>query len=90
MSFAIRKGSGPSVVAAVVAIVLFVPADPVTEILTLIQTFLLTVVVLLVLSRVASVAAWPSRKQWMASWSVAACAAALVCFEPLLFATFKR
>ena len=90
MNFAIKKGWGPAVVAAIIAIVLFMPGDPVTEILTFIQTFVLTVVVLLVLSRVAAIAAWPSRKQWLVSWSVALCAAAVVCLEPLFFATLKR
>ena len=77
-------------VAAVLAIVLFMPADPVTEVLTLAQTFLMTVLVLLMLSRVAQVAGWPSRKQMLVSWAVALCAAAIVCLEPLLFAALKR
>jgi Sec-independent protein secretion pathway component TatC len=90
MNFAIKKGWGPAVVAAIVVIVLFMPADPVTEMLTLVQTFILTVVALLVLSRVALVADWPSQKQWLVSWSVALCAAVVVCLEPLLFAALKR
>ena len=77
-------------VAAIVAIVLFMPGDPVTEVLTLVQTLVLTVVVLFVLSRVAAIAAWSSRKQWLVSWSVALCAAAAVSLEPLLCATLKR
>ena len=90
MNFAIKKGWGPAVVAAVVAIALFMPGDPVTEMLALVQTFVLTIFVLLVLSRIVSVAGWPSRKQWLVSWSVALCVAAVVCLEPVLFAALKR
>ena len=90
MSFAIRKGWGPAVVMAVVATVLFMPADAVTEVVALVETLVLTVGVLFVLSRVAPVATWPSRKQHLASWAVAACAAAVVCLEPLVFSTLKR
>lgn len=90
MKFAIKKGWAPAVVTAVVAIILFMPADAVTEILTLVQTLLLTLVVLLVISRLAPVAAWPSRKQRLVSWSVAVCAAVAVCLEPLVLSTLKR
>jgi len=90
MNFAIKKGWAPAVVAALIAIVVFMPADAVTEVLALVQTFLLTMVVLLVLSRVAPVVAWPLRKQRLVSWSVAVCAAMIVCLEPLVFSALKR
>ena len=90
MNFAIRKGWGPAVVMAVVAIVLFMPADAVTEVVTLVETLVLTVGALLVLSRVAPVATWPSRKQHLVSWSVAACVAVVVCLEPLVLFGWAR
>lgn len=90
MNFAIKKGWAPAVVTAVVAIIVFMPADAVTEILTLVQIFLLTVIVLLVLSRAAPVVAWPVRKQRLVSWSVAVCAAVVVCLEPLVLSALKR
>jgi len=90
MNFAIKKGWVPAMVVAVIAVMLFMPADPVTEILTVAQTFILTVAGLFVCSRVAPVTAWPSRKQRLVSWSVALSAAVVVCLEPLLFAAAKR
>ncbi len=89
MNFAIKNGWAPALLAAVIAIILFMPADAVTEILTLVQTFLLTVIVLLVLSRVAPVAAWPRRRQTIVSWSVAVGAAVIVCLEPVVFSALK-
>jgi hypothetical protein len=90
MNFAIKKGWAPAVVTAVVAIIVFMPADAVIEILTLVQTLLLTVIVLFLLSRVAPVAVWPQRKQRLVSWSVAACAAVFVCLEPFVLSTLRR
>jgi len=46
MSFAIKRGWGPALVAGVLAVVVLVPADPVTEILTLILVLVLTVIAL--------------------------------------------
>jgi hypothetical protein len=90
MNFAIKKGWTPGVVAAVVAIVVFMPADAVTEILTFVQILVLAGVALLVLSRVVPVAAWPAPRQSLLSWSVAVGAAVIVCLEPLLLSTLRR
>ena len=77
-------------VVAVVAIIAFMPADAVTEVLALVQSFLLTVVTLLGISRVAPVAAWPAPRQRLLSWSVAAAVAIVVCVEPLVLSALKR
>jgi hypothetical protein len=90
MNFAIKKGWAPALVVAVVMIVAFLPGDAVTEFLALLQIFLLTVLALVVLSRVLPVATWPSPKQRLVSWSVAVCASVLVCLEPLVLSALKR
>jgi hypothetical protein len=90
MNFALRKGWVPAVVVAVIAIIVWMPADPVTEILTLVQTFILTVVALLVLSRALPVARWPASRQRALSWGVALLAAVLVCLEPFVLSTVRR
>jgi hypothetical protein len=46
MSFAIKTGWIPAVLVAVITTIVFMPADPVTEILALVQIFLLTVILL--------------------------------------------
>jgi hypothetical protein len=90
LSFAIRKGSVPAAVTAVVATIIFGPAEAVTELLVLIQIFVLTIAVLAALSRLVPVRGWTQRAQRRLIWSVAVGTAALVCFEPVLFGMLFR
>lgn len=90
LSFAIRKGSVPAAVTAVVATMLFAPAEVVTELLVLIQIFLVTIAVLTALSRLVPLSGWTRRAQHLLVWSVALGTAVVVCLEPILFRALHR
>jgi hypothetical protein len=90
MSFAIKRGWGPALVAGVLAVVVLVPADPVTEILTLILVLVLTVIALLGISRVANLASAPVSRQRLVSWLVAVAVAVVVGVFPLMHSMLRR
>ncbi len=89
MNFAMKRGWVPALVAAVLAIMVWIPADPITEILTFVLIFALTLIVLLVVSRFTNVPAASVSRQRLVSWLVAFLAAVLVCLYPLIYRIVK-
>ena len=79
MRFGIKKGWLPAVLTAWVGILLFMPGDAVTEGLALFQVFIVTVLLLLALSRFTAMTDWPVSRQRLTSWCVAVAATAIVC-----------
>lgn len=81
MKFIIRKALIPATVIALIAAVFVFTPDPLTQLWTFSQIFILTMVVLIVLSRVTKLASWPPIKLRWLIWSVSVGMAALVILE---------
>ena len=84
MRFAFRQGSIAAVVMGFLATLFFTQMDVLTDIFTIIQVFVLTIITLAVLARFTLAAAWPSWKQRLLVWFVATGTAAAVCVEPVV------
>jgi hypothetical protein len=79
VAFGIKKGLTPALIAAFVAIVIWIPADVITVVITVAEILFIAILTLASLARFLPVSEWPKPRIAILIWSTSFGAAVLTC-----------